>query len=120
MFRRTLVGLVLVLATTTSARAQLVVIDPANLYQTILIAERTWQHYQELRRQYETILRMSRGLGQHGGLPDPDHRDHDARSRPLGVRPTLDSGPEQRGRDRRGLPVDRAAAAAADDDASRA
>jgi conjugal transfer/entry exclusion protein len=63
MFRRTLVGLVLVLAMTTSARAQLVVIDPANLYQTVLIAERTWQHYQELRRQYETILRMSRGLG---------------------------------------------------------
>ena len=34
------------------AQAQLVVIDPANLYQTVLIAERTWQHYQELRRQY--------------------------------------------------------------------
>ena len=118
MFRRTLVGLVLVLAMTTSARAQLVVIDPANLYQTVLIAERTWQHYQELRRQYETILRMSRGLGQHGGLPDSDDRDHDARSQSLGVRPTVDSGPEQRGRDRRRLPVDGAAAAAADDDAS--
>ena len=40
----------------------------------ILIAERTWQHYQELRRQYETILRMSRGLGQHGGLSHSDDR----------------------------------------------
>ena len=71
MFRRTLVGLVLVLAMTTSARAQLVVIDPANLYQTVLIAERTWQHYQELRRQYETILRMSRGLGNMEGYRIP-------------------------------------------------
>ena len=63
MFRRTLVGLLLVLIAVAPARAQFVVIDPANLTQTILIAERTWQHYQELRRQYETILRMSRGLG---------------------------------------------------------
>ena len=63
MFRRMLVGLLLVLLLTAPARAQLVVIDPANLTQTILIAERAWQHYQELRRQFETILRMSRGLG---------------------------------------------------------
>lgn len=45
------------------SRAQIPVIDPANLEQTILIAERTWQHYSELRRQYETIQRMARGLG---------------------------------------------------------
>lgn len=63
MFRRTLLGLLIVLTAVAPARAQVVVIDPANLTQTILIAERTWQHYQELRRQYETILRMSRGLG---------------------------------------------------------
>ena len=44
MFRRTLLGLTLVLTTASTARAQLVVIDPANLYQTILIAERTWDH----------------------------------------------------------------------------
>ena len=54
---------------------------------------------------------------EHGGLPHSDDRHHDTRSQPLGVRPTVDSGPEQRGRDRCGLPVDRAAAAAADDDA---
>ena len=118
MFRRTLVGLVLVLAMTTSARAQLVVIDPANLDQTVLIAERTWQHYQELRRQYRNHPADVPRPREHGGLPDSDHRDHDARSRPLGVRPTVDSGPEQRGRDRCGIPVDRAATATADDDAS--
>ena len=71
MFRRTLVGLILVVITATGARAQFVVIDPANLTQTVLIAERTWQHYQELRRQYETILRMSRGLGNMDGYRIP-------------------------------------------------
>ena len=74
MFRRTLVGLVLVLATATSARAQLVVIDPANLYQTILIAERTWQHYQELRRAVRNHPPDVARPGQHGGLPDSDDR----------------------------------------------
>src|SRR5918993_4972171 len=71
MFRRIIVGVMLALATAATARAQLVVIDPANLSQTILIAERTWQHYQELRRQYETILRMSRGLGDMEGYRVP-------------------------------------------------
>ena len=79
MFRRTLVGLILLLTTATGARAQLVVIDPANLTQTVLIAERTWQHYQELRRQYETILRMSRGLGNMDGyrIPTIELTTHD-------------------------------------------
>lgn len=45
------------------SQAQIPVIDPANLQQTILIAERTWQHYNELRRQYETIQGMARALG---------------------------------------------------------
>ena len=71
MFRRTLIGVLLVLVTVTPARAQFVVIDAANLAQTILIAERAWQHYQELRRQYETILRMSRGLGNMEGYRVP-------------------------------------------------
>jgi len=43
--------------------AQLVVIDPANLYQTILIAERTLSEYNTLVQQYETITRMARSLG---------------------------------------------------------
>ena len=63
MIRRALVAIVVILTTATAARAQLVVLDPVNLVQTVLIAERTWEHYQELVRQYETILRMSRGLG---------------------------------------------------------
>ena len=71
MSRRILVGLILAFAMTPSAGAQLVVIDPANLYQTVLIAERTWSHYEELRRQYETILRMSRGLGNMEGYRIP-------------------------------------------------
>ena len=66
MFRRTLVGLILVLTTATGARAQFVVIDPANLTQTVLIAERTWQHYQELRRQYRNHPPDVAGPGQHG------------------------------------------------------
>jgi hypothetical protein len=45
------------------ARAQLVVIDPANLIQTTLIAYRLQQHYSELRAQYLTVVRMARGLG---------------------------------------------------------
>jgi hypothetical protein len=43
--------------------AQVVVIDPANLYQAILIAERTLSEYNTLVQQYATIVRMSRGLG---------------------------------------------------------
>jgi hypothetical protein len=45
------------------ARAQLVVVDPANLIQTTLIAYRLEQHYSELRAQYLTVLRMARSLG---------------------------------------------------------
>lgn len=79
MWRRTLTGVLLVLTASSSARAQLVVIDSANLRQTILIAERTWQQYQELRRQYETILRMSQGLGSLEGyrLPTVPISRHD-------------------------------------------
>lgn len=45
------------------AHAQFAVIDPANLAQAIVIAERTWQHHEELRRQFETIRKMAEGLG---------------------------------------------------------
>lgn len=45
------------------ARAQLVVVDPANLIQTTLIAYRLQQHYAELRAQHLTVLRMARTLG---------------------------------------------------------
>ena len=63
MCRRLLVSLLIVVAAATPSWAQIAVIDPANLAQAILIAERTWQHYDELRRQFETIRRMAQRLG---------------------------------------------------------
>lgn len=53
------------------ARAQWVVIDPANLVQTIQIADRTLRHLETLRAQYETIRRMSEGLGNMQGYRIP-------------------------------------------------
>jgi hypothetical protein len=63
MIRRTLAAIVILAACASPAKAQWVVIDPANLAQAILIAERAWRHYDELQRQYRTILRMGEGLG---------------------------------------------------------
>ena len=63
MIRRTLAAIVILAACASPAQAQWVVIDPANLAQAILIAERAWRHYDELQRQYRTILRMGEGLG---------------------------------------------------------
>ena len=71
MLRLPVMALAILITSVAPVRAQLVVIDPANLYQTVQIAERTWQHYQELRRQYETIQRMSRGLSDMGGYRIP-------------------------------------------------
>lgn len=45
------------------ARAQIVVTDPGNLAQAIVIAERTLREYETLRAQYQTIVRMAQGLG---------------------------------------------------------
>src|SRR2546430_8636162 len=61
--RRAILVVLVLLAPATSARAQLVVVDPGNLVQTILIAERTLREYETLWAQYQTILRMSQGLG---------------------------------------------------------
>jgi hypothetical protein len=63
MIRRMLTATLILAACATPARAQLVVVDPANLAQAIVIAERAWRHYDELQRQYRTILRMGEGLG---------------------------------------------------------
>ena len=64
MTRRTLVGVdLLLLVTTPPASAQIAVIDPANLAEAILIVQRTQRHYEELREQYRTIVRMAQGLG---------------------------------------------------------
>lgn len=61
----TRVGLILVVLLTLarSASAQFSVIDHGNLAQTVLIAERTLREYELLMQQYETLQRMSRGLG---------------------------------------------------------
>ena len=53
------------------AHAQLAVIDPANLAQAVLIAQRAQRHYEELQAQYRTILRMSQGLGNLEGYRIP-------------------------------------------------
>jgi conjugal transfer/entry exclusion protein len=63
MYRHVLLGLLIVGIVATPVRAQFAVIDPANLAQAILIAERTWNHWEELRQQLETIRRMAQGLG---------------------------------------------------------
>jgi hypothetical protein len=63
MFRRLLFTVAAVALVANPARAQFVVIDPANLVQTTLIAYRMQQHYAELRAQYLTVLRMAQGLG---------------------------------------------------------
>lgn len=57
------VTLMLLTVVALPARAQIVVTDPGNLTQTVLIAERTLREYQALWEQYQTLLRMSQGLG---------------------------------------------------------
>ena len=80
MIRRTVVATVLLALCASPVQAQLVVIDPANLVQAILIAERAWRHYDELQRQYRTILRMGQGLGSMGQyrIPPVALTRHDA------------------------------------------
>lgn len=60
--RRVIVILLIVGALAAPVRAQLVVHDPSNYAQAVLIAERTLKEFQTLWAQYETILRMARGL----------------------------------------------------------
>jgi conjugal transfer/entry exclusion protein len=62
------------------ARAQIVVHDPGNFMQAVLIAERTLREYQVLWEQYQTILRMSQGLGNMEGyrIPTIATTSHDA------------------------------------------
>lgn len=74
------------------AHAQFAVIDPANLAQATLIAQRTLQHYEELRRQYETIRRLAQGLGDLERFRTPPLAlgEHDA-ARWQFARPLLDA-----------------------------
>jgi hypothetical protein len=60
---RIVIVLTLLVLLAAPARAQLVVVDPGNLIQAILIAERTLRQYEVLRAQFQTIQRMAQGLG---------------------------------------------------------
>jgi conjugal transfer/entry exclusion protein len=61
--RRLIYAALLVILLGTPASAQFVVVDPGNLAQAVLIAERTLREYEALMAQYQTLLRMSQGLG---------------------------------------------------------
>lgn len=61
--KRILILIAVVGALVLPAHAQIVVVDPGNLTQTTLIAERTLREYETLWAQYQTILRMSQKLG---------------------------------------------------------
>ncbi len=80
MCRRIWLSCLVVAFVAGPAQAQLVVIDPANLAQTILIARRMQQHYEELRTQYLTVLRMAQRLGNMDGyrIPTIPITRHDA------------------------------------------
>jgi hypothetical protein len=62
MPRFTVLALAMALAV-PPASAQVVVVDPGNLAQAILIAQRSLRHYEELQAQYRTITRMAQNLG---------------------------------------------------------
>ena len=63
MSRRFLVAAIAVTLAVAPAQAQLAVIDPGNLAQAILIAQRAQRHLEELQAQHRTIVRMAQGLG---------------------------------------------------------
>jgi hypothetical protein len=79
MVRRLVLVIIVIALVTAPAQAQLAVIDPANLAQAVLIAERAQRHYEELQAQYRTILRMSQGLGNMEGyrIPTISNTRHD-------------------------------------------
>ena len=60
MMKRILIVAVLLVVVAVPGQAQIVVTDPGNLAQAILIAERTLREYETLWGQYQTILRMAR------------------------------------------------------------
>lgn len=80
MVRRLIPAVIVLTLAAAPVSAQLAVIDPANLAQAILIAERAQRHLEELQAQYQTILRMSKGLGNLEGyrIPTIATTHHDA------------------------------------------
>lgn len=71
MVKRLALLLTVLIVLTESAHAQMAVIDPSNLEQTVLIAQRTQRILEEMQGQYRTIMRMSRGLGDMEGFRIP-------------------------------------------------
>jgi hypothetical protein len=63
MHRHIVVGALALMLAATPALAQIAVIDPANLVQAALIAQRVQRQLEELQAQYRTILRMAQGVG---------------------------------------------------------
>src|SRR4051812_26275091 len=63
MPRRAWIALIAVAVCVAPLRAQLVVLDPANQTQRILIRERTSQQLAKLRRDFEVIQRMAKKPG---------------------------------------------------------
>src|SRR5688572_27058583 len=80
MGRRIWLSCLIVAFVAGPVQAQFVVIDTANLGQTILIARRMQQHYEELRAQYLTVRRMAQRLGNLEGyrIPTIPITRHDA------------------------------------------
>jgi hypothetical protein len=69
--RRLTLGFIVVALSGIPASAQVAVIDPANLGQAILIAQRAQRHLEQLQAQYQTLLRMGRNLGNMDGYRTP-------------------------------------------------
>jgi conjugal transfer/entry exclusion protein len=57
------IALVAIGLLTVPASAQLLVIDPSNLAQVVLIAQRAQQTYVQLQAEYQLVTRMAQGLG---------------------------------------------------------
>ena len=78
--KRMIVVTLITIGFATPARAQFVVVDHGNLAQAVLIAERTLREYEALMAQYETLRRMSQGLGnmERYRIPTVPGTEHDA------------------------------------------
>src|SRR5262249_18187613 len=63
MRRCTLVAILIFGVLAVRVSAQLVVIDPGNLAQVVLIAERAQQVFEQVQAEYQLVTRMARGLG---------------------------------------------------------
>lgn len=66
MCRRVVIVAVLYGLTADPARAQFIVNDPGNTIQAVELVRKAILEYERLREQYETIVRMSQGLGNMG------------------------------------------------------